>query len=212
MDNFIPIFRGVHLGQSLVEGKSHIDAIRALGGGRPDYLTDLYLLAGAIPPHSLIVEIGCNLGESTLVMGMAIKGKESLIVTIDPVFIDGSISIPDSYSPVQHNHYSNTIGNLLCNVAHFHLEGYITVIPDYSWDALARWDGRLIDMLFVDGEHTNEAVKKDCEWMEYVKPGGIAAFDDFFPEIRRAVNEYLAGHPGWNEDNAYSAVKVFRKS
>ena len=57
--------------------------------------------------------------------------------------------------------------------------------------------GKLIDILFIDGDHTYGGVKKDFEmYGPLVKKGGIIAFHDIVvhpPEINCNVNEF------WNE-------------
>ena len=54
-----------------------------------------------------------------------------------------------------------------------------------------------IDVLFIDGSHEYDSVKKDCEALvPYVKAGGIVMFHDHNPigqanGVHRAVNEHL---------------------
>ncbi len=58
-------------------------------------------------------------------------------------------------------------------------------------------DGKMIDFLFIDGDHTYEGVKKDFEMYScLVKKGGIIAFHDISecpPEVGCDVSKY------WNE-------------
>jgi len=58
-------------------------------------------------------------------------------------------------------------------------------------------NGKLIDILFIDGDHTYEGVKKDFEmYGPLVKKGGVIAFHDIVvhpPEINCNVNKF------WNE-------------
>ena len=58
-------------------------------------------------------------------------------------------------------------------------------------------DGKMIDFLFIDGDHTYEGVKKDFEMYScLVKNGGIIAFHDIvecLPEVGCEVSKY------WNE-------------
>jgi len=49
-------------------------------------------------------------------------------------------------------------------------------------------------MLFIDGDHSYNGVKKDIKWIEYVKSGGIVAFHDYLlpkykDSVVKAVNE-----------------------
>lgn len=48
-------------------------------------------------------------------------------------------------------------------------------------------DGRTVDFLFIDGDHTYAGVRRDFEiWSELVTPGGYVAFHDILhpPEVR----------------------------
>lgn len=48
-----------------------------------------------------------------------------------------------------------------------------------SWDVATRFEDGTIDMVFVDGDHSFEAVKRDCDaWWQKLKAGGMMAFDD----------------------------------
>ena len=167
--------------------------MRATWGHRWDYCS-LYMIAKTTISHpGLIVEIGTNWGESAIVMGNAIRGTGSRIVCIDPVFRTGSIDVLDE-NPEKHQHYDSNLMDLFDNIAEQHLEGYISIIPDYSQNVLARWDCGSIDLLYVDGEHSYEGVKRDCEWMAHVKPGGYVIFDDWMDGVAQAVTEYYKTH------------------
>lgn len=59
-------------------------------------------------------------------------------------------------------------------------------------DAAACWRGGPIDILFVDADHTAEAVLQDLKaWMPYVRSGGLICGHDHrtFAEVRVAVDE-----------------------
>lgn len=160
---------------------------------RLDHNFYMFYYASLLPERSLILEVG--MGASTLSMGMAIKGKGSLIVTIDPGLWSEEerlkrkdyLSQYDIHNP---QGYLNSIKDL-------NLDGYIVPVPDTSENLLKRWDGRQIDMLFVDGDHKPNGVRIDCEWMKYVKVGGIAVFDDWDHNVSTTVKNFLADKPEW---------------
>lgn len=60
-----------------------------------------------------------------------------------------------------------------------------------------RRDGKpvkVIDFLFIDGNHEYEFIALDCKlWLPLVKPGGYVAFHDYnnvaFAGVRKAVDE-----------------------
>ena len=51
-----------------------------------------------------------------------------------------------------------------------------------SWDIAQYWPYPC-DFLFIDGDHSEEGVKRDIiGWLPVVKKGGIVAFHDYIPE------------------------------
>ncbi|KAF0127066.1 MAG: cephalosporin hydroxylase-like protein [Elusimicrobia bacterium] len=50
----------------------------------------------------------------------------------------------------------------------------------------AALDGRKLDLLFIDGDHSYEAVKRDYDtYARFVKPGGVVAFHDIRPGLEK---------------------------
>jgi|TARA_B100001094_G_C17831799_1_gene623571 predicted O-methyltransferase YrrM len=68
-----------------------------------------------------------------------------------------------------------------------------TAIKKDSIDASRDFEDEECDVVYIDMEHTYEAVKKDIEyWLPKVKPNGIIAGHDYydgFPGVVRAVDE-----------------------
>lgn len=167
------------------------------GIGRLDHHYYLFYYASLLPEKSRIVEIGTGTGLSAISMGMGIRGRESIIITIDPGMMCRDELIGRFEELRKHELILGSLHKVMQNIRDARLEGYIVPIPDTSENVLKRWDGRRIDMLFVDGSHTYEDVKKDCEWMQYVRKGGVAVFDDWIEPVEKAVREYVANYPEW---------------
>jgi predicted O-methyltransferase YrrM len=56
--------------------------------------------------------------------------------------------------------------------------GRVAWIEKFSFDAVPEW-GLPIDLLFIDGDHSEEGVGRDwTEWSRFVVPGGIVIFHD----------------------------------
>ena len=165
------------------------------GGQAMEYYRSLYDYCTLLPPFSLVVEIGFWRGFSATIMASALQGTGSHIISIDPIFVMGRKLELEPEPRLWEYSASETFNR----IAQLGLDGYISCVPDFSEKVLERWDGRQIDFLYVDGDHTKEAVSKDCQWMQYVKPGGYSAFDDWsYPSVKEAVNEYVGEHPEWN--------------
>lgn len=173
---------------------------KLIGGtrGRLDHIYYLFCYASLLPNNSRIVEIGTSSAESTISMGMGIRGKDSIILTIDPGMMQGDEIRSRQSELNRYDHFDGIdVNNILLKIRNAKLEGYISLVPDTSENVLKRWDGRNIDMLYVDGSHKYEDVKLDCQWMRYVKKGGIAVFDDWMDTVEYAVREYIVEHPEW---------------
>jgi len=56
--------------------------------------------------------------------------------------------------------------------------GKVIWIQRFSHEAVVGWN-EPIDLLFIDGDHAEEAVERDWrEWSPFVRPGGVALFHD----------------------------------
>jgi predicted O-methyltransferase YrrM len=67
----------------------------------------------------------------------------------------------------------------------------VTWHVDYSTAVAARWEGA-VDLVFVDGDHSEDGARADWEgWHRFVEPGGIVLFHD-----ARLTQEGGRGLPG----------------
>lgn len=165
---------------------------------RVDYYTCLYSLASQVPNYGRIVEIGVYQGDSTIAL---LCGADTSVevVSIDPIFsVSGPFTYPDCNNPdgvTLESDYETFLQRLLQADAAVKFNiGRHRLLPMTSEAALVGW-GSEIDLLLVDGSHTYENVRQDCKWMEWVKPGGGAAFDDWMHDIRRGYIDHVATLP-----------------
>lgn len=172
------------------------EAIEMSGGTRPDFLGSLYKYTKMLPMPALVVELGTCRAESTISIAAALKGTGGHLISIDPVFRTGEVWILDAHIRGA-GHVDSNIQYVLNKFTALGLDGIVSIIPDYSWEALKRWDGRMISALFCDAEHTYEAVLRDCDWMQFIQPNGYAWFDDWISPVEAAVMEYVSVHPEW---------------
>lgn len=137
------------------------------------------------------VEIGCLDGFSSHVILMS---SDLQLTSIDPL-------VPDSME-------SSLIGNedrLRRNMTAFGSRW--TFIKDFSHNVAPTWTQPL-DFLFIDGDHTPNAVAKDYDqWVPFLKVGGMLAIHDsrmfrvggakFHPGPSRLASERIYDQPTW---------------
>jgi predicted O-methyltransferase YrrM len=142
------------------------------GLGDSAYL--LYGLTKAAKPK-VIVEIGSARGKSACFIGMALKeNREGQLYAIDPhVQTDWN----DSESV-------NTFNIIRKNIQKLNLQEYVQIIRQPSDVAAKDWD-LPIDILFIDGDHSYEGVKRDWNFFSpFVKSFGFVIFHDTFWELK----------------------------
>lgn len=77
----------------------------------------------------------------------------------------------------------------------------------FSADAARAWSGGPVDLVFIDGDHSEAGARADWEgWAPHVQPGGIVAFHDAragrpagvgLPGPTAVVDGAVRGNPGW---------------
>lgn len=150
-----------------------------LGGGG-------WLLHGLV--HALeattVVEIGSARGQSACYIGLALKqlGRGRLYA-IDP---HTATAWNDAESV-------DTLRAMRRNLRAFGVERYVEIVRDYSDAAGARWT-EPIDLLFIDGDHSYEGVKRDWRlFAPHVREFGTVVFHDTLWG--------RAAASGWNRDD-----------
>ena len=127
----------------------------------------LLKLIDTLPDNIIMAEIGCYAGESTELFLKS--GKIKHIYAIDPWKGGYSTSDPAAFSPmdeVEHNFNMRTKGKAVTKLKMIMAEA-LDVLPD-------------LDLVYIDGDHTYEAVKSDIELaLTKLKPGAIIAGHDY---------------------------------
>jgi len=125
-----------------------------------------------------IVEIGILDGGTTKEMA---KVAAVPVYGIDPL-------VPDSMN----KRLIGTEEKILHNLSFY---PKFKFFKDFSFNVVKNWNFPF-DFIFIDGDHTYEAVKKDFEdWYPLTKPGGFIAFHDSHP-VNHDGKEIFAGWPG----------------
>jgi predicted O-methyltransferase YrrM len=144
-------------------------------------LRSLVTMVADRPPR-VVLEIGTANGGTLFVLARAASPDATLI----------SVDLPGGefgggYPPWKRGLYHTfvTEGQQLALIqGDSHQEQTIAQVRDLL-------DGRSVDLLFIDGDHTYEGVRRDFEaYGPFVAEGGILAFHDIVPENPRRRGEY----------------------
>ena len=143
----------------------------------------LFSLAAACPHGGTIVEIGSWQGKSTVLLGLGAMLSDGVrIYAIDPH--EPYLDYPEGALPV-----------FLANIARFDLTAAVTPLVERSEKAAASFEIP-IDVLFIDGDHSEAGVMADIRvWLPKVRTGGAVAFHDvrnlLCPGVSRALARML---------------------
>lgn len=177
-------------------------ALQTVEGWLPDdqaYL--LYDCALAVPNNGTIVELGAWKGRSSVVLGLACKPKTALDASIHKrvYSVDTFLGSPSERSGPHHEATLFPDGvyqQFLANVDRFNLSSLVFPLAMPLEEAVNNFGPEVVDMLFIDCEHTYEATRLAFElWLPKVKPGGIILFHDYdWPGVHGAINDLGLNH------------------
>jgi predicted O-methyltransferase YrrM len=140
----------------------------------------LYRLAAMIPGCPSVVEIGSYLGASTCFLAAGVSPRRGKVFAVDTW-----TNIAMTEGP------RDTFPDFLRHIKPF--EERIVIMRGRSEEAGKNFPG-LIDLLFIDGDHSYEGVCSDIRtWLPRVKNGGLLVFHDYgwAEGVQRAVKEFI---------------------
>lgn len=148
----------------------------------------LYLLARDVPGPGAILEIGSYRGLSTVALaeGLRSGGRSGPVHAVDPHTGDrqdlqqAGVDVIPSEMQFRQNLRRAGVDDL--------------VVPHVmTSDELAdQWSGSRLRVLFIDGWHSYDAVRRDIEhFVPFLEPHGVVLIDDYlnYDEVRRAVDD-----------------------
>jgi predicted O-methyltransferase YrrM len=129
-----------------------------------DELLTIYNLAKSLSKKSVLLEVGSYLGASSLMIAKGIK-KSSKLICVDTWQ-------NDAMSEGKWDSYKIFLSNIRP------VKDRIETVQSTSIEASNKINEHL-DMIFIDGDHSYEAVKNDVSnWFPKLKSGGIIVMHD----------------------------------
>lgn len=172
----------------MAEQADRTSTLSGLSGLITDELGEaLHELAGEVPPEQAIVEIGSFKGKSTCYLAAGAKAGEGAHVwAVDPWDTPGNVTGRFGFAE------PSTREAFEAQVRAERLWTRVTPIQGFSVDIAVAWDGPEVGLLYIDGDHSEAAVRGDWEaWRPHLAAGATVAFDDLDtpknPGVRRAL-------------------------
>jgi predicted O-methyltransferase YrrM len=148
------------------------------------------------------VEIGTHKGGSSALISKYLR-KSAGLTTIDAFEKSPKSSFPPGNPPSLKEAKEN-----------IEKEGDISkanIIKGVSWEIAENWE-RPVDILFIDGDHRYEAVKKDfTSWETHVVIGGFILMHDLdFKGVKKAFKE-LMKNPRFSLQEIVGTLAIIKK-
>jgi len=178
----------------------------------------LYELSRGLPhERPLAVEIGSWQGKSSICLASGLAGKvQPKLCCIDPFDASGDQQSASTYDARAQEVGGGLRGVFEANLRAAGLQQVVDVRQGMSHDQASHWR-EPIDLLFLDGDHSYEAVKQDfVDWAPKIRPGGYLALHDVVHHEhdgpRRVVEELVRTDPQWVEPRYVDSMFVARKA
>jgi len=161
----------------------HLEYIEIMGAGRNDLAKWLYGL-----DFKVGVEVGVASGEYSRVL--LDTNPQMELYGVDPW-------VP---YPGYHDYQKESTFEKMYQETLKVTEGFDNyhIIKKFSVDAVKDFKDGSVDFIYLDGNHSGEAVKEDIEtWMPKMKKGGIMSGHDFtgrWPSLQDSVKKYTNKH------------------
>lgn len=152
---------------------------------------ELRWLAEQAQQAAVIVEIGCSRGRSTRALGDHTAGT---VYSIDS-WLDYPLVRPAGYGAQAYQLAQQNLADLIA-------AGRVRLLRGAAEDVVPELLETLreqVDLVFIDGDHTYEAVRRDITLCRpLLRPGGVLSGHDYndvprHAGVRQAVDEAVAG-------------------
>jgi len=178
----------------------------------------LFELARSLPDEEpLAVEIGSWQGKSSICLARGLAGKtRPRLCCIDPFDASGDAESAGMYDSRAQGLDSGLRSAFEANLRDAGLRHVVDVRQGRSDEQAPSWQ-LPIDLLFLDGDHSYGACKRDfVDWAPKVRAGGYLAMHDVVHPVhtgpRRVVDELVRSDPQWVEARCVDSMLVARKA
>lgn len=177
----------------------HIPSDHSIGNSQ---IRALFRWASVVDGNA--VEIGSFYGRSTAVIaqGLKIAEKGGKVFAVDP-----HASRVSKYDFFLENLKKSGIRDRVIPVRERSEIALQQLQPKELFDTK-------IGLLFIDGDHSYEGIKKDFGWIDLVYRGGVIAFHDYtekYPGIMKAVKEYWENNDDIEFEKLIDGLIIFKK-
>ncbi len=173
----------------------------------------LHTIAAFGPGKGEIVEIGSLYGRSTcyLASGSARNGR-GVVYAIDTFKGSREHQAGEQGEQAAITTDGSTLKIFLKNIATHRFDEKVKPIVNESSKAVSEWS-KSIRLLFIDGDHSYEATRKDfLHWSPYVPESGLIAFHDVttWDGVTLFYNE-ITQLDDWKEVLAVGTIRVIQR-
>jgi predicted O-methyltransferase YrrM len=174
----------------------------------------LHLLAAEGPGVGEIVEVGSYLGRSTAFLASGSRSAHREKITA----VDHFRGSPEHQSgqileSKLLKEEGTTLHRFRDNLHRLGLAEQVTALVASSEEAARVWT-KPIRLLFIDGDHSYEASRRDFEvWSPFVISGGIVCFHDIgvWPGVTRFYQELLQSPGPYKERFAVQTIRAIQR-
>jgi predicted O-methyltransferase YrrM len=137
---------------------------------------ELSFLRESFGSGKIIVEIGSYAGKATLALS-----RDNIVIAVDP------------FIPYKEPNVESLNLKDIRSVFKGRIKNKTIIWIEKKSEEAVKEINFPVDCVFIDGEHTKKALKKDINWFYKIKPGGLIAFHDYllFPEVKSFVDQEL---------------------
>lgn len=158
----------------------------------PGDIAYLFNLAASLPPGGRFLEVGSWMGLSAIVFANGLLANLNLHAAV--YCVDTWRGSPEHQDLPEVR--QDRLFALFCrNVREAQMGCFITPVRGDSAAVAAGWDGPELDMVFIDGEHSEEGCRRDIlAWRRRLKCGGRLLGHDAVPGggVEKALRRYCA--------------------